>query len=295
VITHRDNIVPVFSIPPDWSSPVRCGEDWGGIIIEALTTREQRLGDRHRAPWTTSYRALTLTPQEMGYIRKVLETPAATPFACGYWHSAVRLASDAAAGTTHVTVDDATGAIFDVLPYAMIWTAFDRYEALRVSAVIVNQIHFATGLTRDWPAGAWVVPVAVGRLERPEAKSLTDASDEFTVTFSERFAPGPARQERLQAAPHQPGQDVARDRIALDGAADSGWMIMLILSGLAGDRLAADSTAADGHYSFAPVDYVTLDPSAADGGYTRTVFFMRHKEDIITFDSSADSGNYNSI
>jgi hypothetical protein len=187
VIYYRTTPVPVFTIPPNWKTAPKIAEDHGGLVREALSTAEDRRADRHRSLWSISYKTLTLTAQEMGYIRKVLETPEALPFACGFWPLAAKLASPGVQGTPYVTIDDLGATLFDILPYAMLWSAFDTFELVRVAIASASTVQFTTGLATNWPAGTWLVPVTTGALKRPDSRSLTDANDEFKVDFSERF------------------------------------------------------------------------------------------------------------
>lgn len=199
MISYRGNPIPVFTIPPNWKQNPKFTEDHGTLIKEAISTVEQRMGDRHRGLWSIKYKTLSLTAQEMAYTRKVLETPAAIPFACGFWTTAVKLSLPSVIGTPYVDVDDASNTLFDILPYAMIWTAFNQFEILRMNGAAPNNLQFTDGVQNVWPAGSWVVPVTLGQLKRPDAQSVTDENDVFSVDFTELIFPDAPYVEQLIA------------------------------------------------------------------------------------------------
>lgn len=187
MITYLNQAVPVFSIPPNWKRPPRISEAWGGAIREAISTAEDRQGNRHRPTYKIAYDTLSLTAQEQGFIRKVLEQSGALPIAVGFWPFACKLTAPAVAGTPYVTVDNADDGLFDVLPYVMVWDAFNNFETKRIALFNTTQIQFVEPLEADRAVDTWVIPMTVGKVLRSDTKALTDAHGIFKLNFEEAF------------------------------------------------------------------------------------------------------------
>lgn len=187
MITYRRQTVPVFSLPVNWETEVLVAEDYGGIVVEALATNEQRLGTRPRELHAIQFRTLSMGPKEQGYTRKLLETPLEMPFAVPLWPSQVKLAAANAIGNAFVTCDDTYGGMFDLVPHAMIWSAYDRFETFHTFQVGPNAVQFAEATSLQFAAGDMLVPIALGWLKRPEPGHVTDVNGEFEVDFTEAF------------------------------------------------------------------------------------------------------------
>jgi hypothetical protein len=185
VIRYHDQPVPCFSIPPNWRNNVQVSEDWGVFVRESLDASETRRGSSPRPRYLVEYATLTLSGQEQGYIRKVMERADVMPIALGLWEDEARCSIEAIAGTPWIDVETTAGTLFGVVPYVMIWGAFNSFELHRVSGVNATQIQVTGALENDWPVGTRVVPVAVGKLAKPKTTALTDINDVFRVRFEE--------------------------------------------------------------------------------------------------------------
>ena len=192
MITYRDQEVPVFSIPPNWQSPLTLTEEWGVFVRESLDVSETRRGSRPRPLYKVEYATLGLSAQEQGYTRKVLEYPTDLPTACGLWEDEVLVSVASTIGNPWIDVETTLGTLFDVIPYMMVWTAFNEFEVHRVAAVNATQIQITDSFEAAWPVGARVVPVTIGKLGRPKTSQLTDVAGQFRVRFEEAwFNSGP--------------------------------------------------------------------------------------------------------
>lgn len=187
MIQYRGRTIPIFSIPPNWSRPVKISENWGGLAREAMDTSEERQGNQPRPLYKIDYETLTLTAQETGYVRRMLQADTDMPVGVAAWQDAVRLTADAAELDTEVLTEATAGTLLDVLPYALLWHAFDEFDVLTTAAVAANQVDFTEGLARDFEAGDVLVPLAIGKLRRPNAIAVTDAHGKFPVRFEEAW------------------------------------------------------------------------------------------------------------
>lgn len=185
MITYRGLEVPVFTVPPNWKKPFKLGEVSDDIIAETLDTGEERIGTRARPRFKVGYTTLTLTPQETGYIRKVLEQDNSLPIGVGLWQDAIKITEAATAGNTFLNTDATANLLFDVAPYALVWKSFKEISTVRTLFVTANGLQLADALDIDFEVGDWVVPMVIGKLARDNMTSLTDENATFDVKFEE--------------------------------------------------------------------------------------------------------------
>lgn len=187
MITYRGEAVPVLSVAADWRGKIGVTESYATIIREAIDLSEERIARRARPKFSISYDTTEMTADETAYLRSVLESAGERPFAVPFWQDRVRLAADATSGNPWVDTEETTGTLFDVLPYAMVWSDYRTFTTHRVFSVASNQIVLADPLTQSFLAGEWIVPVALGKLAIPDMAALTDIHGTFKVTFEEAF------------------------------------------------------------------------------------------------------------
>lgn len=185
MITYRGQIVPVFTVPPNWKKPFVLTELSDDLIAETLDTGEERLGTRTRPRFRVKYLTLTLTPQETGYIRKVLEQDDSIPIGVGLWQDAIKITAPSIAGNTFLNTDATANLLFDVAPYALVWKSFKDISTVRTLFVVPTGLQLADGLDIDFEAGDWVVPMVIGKISRENMTSLTDEHATFEVKFDE--------------------------------------------------------------------------------------------------------------
>jgi len=187
VIKYQNQEVPVFSIPPDWSTNVTLTERYGGQAFEALSTAEQRLATQPRPLLSLAYDTLTLSEQEQGYIRKTLEIATAIPLALPLWPFARKLTSDIVIGNVFAQCDPIEGAMFDVVPACILWNSFNYFETFRTFNLGDNAVGFDAPISKQFGVGDLIVPLIVGRMARDAASAVTDANSRFPVKFDEQF------------------------------------------------------------------------------------------------------------
>lgn len=187
MITYKGEAVPVLSIAADWRGKVSVTETYANIIREAIDTSEERIARRSRPLYKISFDTTELTADETAYLRSILQSAGERPFAVPFWQDKVRLTEDALSGNAWVDTEATAGTLFDVLPYAMVWSDYRTFTTHRTFSVGANQIVLADPLTQSFIAGEWIVPMAVGKLAIPDMSALTDIHGAFKVTFEEAF------------------------------------------------------------------------------------------------------------
>lgn len=187
MIKYQNQDVPVFSIPPNWESTVTLTERYGGLSFEALSTAEERLATQPRPLLSLAYDTLTLSEQEQGYIRKVLEGNGAIPIALPLWQFQRKLTADVLIGNAFVKCDPIGAAMFDVVPACMLWNSFNYFETFRTFAVGECEVGFDAPITKQFDAGDMIVPIILGHFARDAAKAITDSNSGFPVKFDEQF------------------------------------------------------------------------------------------------------------
>ena len=187
MITYRDRPIPIFTLEPNWKSVITVTEEWGTFIRESLDTSETRRGSRPRPLYKIEFSTLSLSAQDQGYVRKVLEAAQDMPIGVPFWEDAVDVTVPVTAGNPWVDVEFTANTLFGVLPYMMVWTGPKSFEAHRTALVNASQIQVVDSFDAAWPVGAKVVPVAVGKLAKPKAQALTDVNGVFKVKFEEAF------------------------------------------------------------------------------------------------------------
>lgn len=186
--TYKGSALPVFSVEPNWDSPVKLRTLYRTIISEALDTSEERHGTRPRCLYGLRYQTLTLSGQEAGYIRRVIELSQALPVVMPVWMDKTKLQTQVTAGATTLAVDDTQYGLFSTLhSYALLWRSFNEWEVLEVTGVEANEITLGDAVTQTWPVGTMVIPILIGKLNRGEHRHITDEHGTFGVDFEERF------------------------------------------------------------------------------------------------------------
>ena len=187
MITYRGTAVPVLSVAPNWRGKISVTEEWATIIREAINTSEERISKRGRPRFGINFDTNQMTADETAYLRSVIESAGERPFAVPFWNSALRLSADATSGNAWVDTETTVGSMFELLPYAMLWSDYRTFTTHRVFSVGATQVVLADPLTQSFIANEWIVPMAVGKLALPDMGALTDIHGTFKVRFEEMF------------------------------------------------------------------------------------------------------------
>lgn len=176
-----------MSIRPDWRGKINVTEEYSTLIREALDLSEERIAKRSRPRYKISFDTTEMTADETAYLRSILESANGRPFAVPFWQDALPISADAVSGNPWVDTEDTDGMLFDVLPYAMVWSDYRTFTTHRVFSVSANQIVLADPLTQSFEAGSVIVPMAVGKMAIPPMAAMTDIHGNFKVSFEEAF------------------------------------------------------------------------------------------------------------
>lgn len=183
-LTVTGRRVVVFGHPPDWTKGVAESYEWATDVIESYGGIEQRIGLRAAPRRWLSYSFTTFSEHERASLAAMLYGWQARVFAVPVWTDTQVLASPIAAGATSAACAT-TGYEFAPGGLVVLWSAFNRHEALEIASVGAGVITFASPALNDWPAGSELLPVRLGRL--PERiKSSREAA--FYMTQAVAFA-----------------------------------------------------------------------------------------------------------
>ena len=179
-------VLPVWTIPPDWSDPVTESLEWLTGILASVTGVEQRQALR-----LSPRRSLEFTVRPTGSWRTwydaLLSVPSQRRYWVPVWHEVGRLKGLAAAGMTSLTVSGAraelAGAEVLYLQGSQPW----QYELAEVASSVVGAdtvFHLVAGLATAWPRGTRVFPAATAMVgEQPAYNRLADRTLASSVRF----------------------------------------------------------------------------------------------------------------
>jgi len=186
--TFNGLTIPVVSIQPDWKVTPVLSLNHKTTVAEAIDLTEERESLAPRCLYGMEFQTLTLTSQESGYLKRVLDLAEDLPVACPLWPMAAKLSAAAVLGATTLAVDDTTGCLFEVFhSHAILWESFLKWEIVELNAVNQFSVTLLAGLTQGYSAAAKLVPIAYGNLSRDSLTGLTDANVEWKCTFMEVF------------------------------------------------------------------------------------------------------------
>jgi hypothetical protein len=177
-ITSAGSIGPVFSLPPDWSEPVRERLAWLTDVMRSYNGREQRTALRSVPRVAVSYRGVALGGREAAILSSLLyggRTQAR--YIVPLWHCARKLAATAAPGDQSVSVDT-LGSRFAPGGYCVIWRGVAESEFHLVGAVDDGGLELAgTYMQGAWAADGdtLVIPAMPGVLT-PESRTSATGS-----------------------------------------------------------------------------------------------------------------------
>ena len=193
--TYNGVEMPVFTLAPNWQAgEPTVPQEHQTIIREALDLSEERRRARPRALFGIAYEAMTLSAQETGYHRKVIEQAQAMPMGCPFWAHMTLLTADTAAGATELPVDNCNEFLFTSLKYALIMDRFDNWEVVEVTGVSSDGVTLtlAGPTIKDWTAaedpftGARVYPVMYGELKRASFTAINDEESTASIEFNQK-------------------------------------------------------------------------------------------------------------
>lgn len=186
--TFNGEAIPVLTIQPDWTQPIILRPRHKTIIAEAIDLTEERQNLAPRALYGLEFQSLTLSTQESGYLKRILDLAKALPVAVPIWPMAAKLTVAASSSATTLTVEDTSWSMFDVFhQHAILWESFLLWEIVELNAVGSTSVTLLAGLAHSYTTKAKLIPVAYGSLSRESLAGLTDANCEWRCIFEEVF------------------------------------------------------------------------------------------------------------
>jgi hypothetical protein len=187
--TYRGSAIPVLSVAPDWSDPVKWRQRYATTITESLNGTEERQARQPRPLYGLGFRTASLSAAETAYLRALLEKPDALPVACPLWPLACKLTAAANAGATSLALDDTADCLFAVFhEFAILWETFDHWQIVELNVVSANGATLNAALLTSFPSlSSLLVPLAYGHAPRANIDQLTDEHGQWECNFSETF------------------------------------------------------------------------------------------------------------
>lgn len=160
--------VVVFGYPPNWSKPVVERLAWLTDVLPAHGGTEQRIGLRAAPRRALEYSLATLDRRATARLETLLLGWQSRLFAVPVWTDLQVLAAPLPAGSTVLPCDTADYE-FAADGLALLWRAYDDYEAVEVESVGASSLTLRLGTVSDWPAGTRLYPIRLGRLPARQA------------------------------------------------------------------------------------------------------------------------------
>lgn len=162
--------VVVFGHAPNWEQPVRERLNWLTDVLTTQAGTEQRIGLRDAPRRAFEYALATLSRHETNRLETMLLGWQSHLFAVPVWTDAQTLTADLPAGSLSIPCTTADYE-FASNGLALLWLAHDNYEAVEVDVVGGSALSLKSATLADWPAGARLYPIRLGRL--PQRQGLT--------------------------------------------------------------------------------------------------------------------------
>lgn len=174
--------LPVWSIPPNWSTPVTERLEWLTDVLQSRSLSEQR-------------RAIRLTPRRFfefvinpvdrvrSYMDQWAHRISDERMLLPLWYAKGRLEEAALAAATTLVIDT-RWMEFEGYELALLYADPFTYEVVEINMVSEDSLTLATGLADAWPAGTTVYPLRRAYMD-PEINlsNLTSRVGESTLSF----------------------------------------------------------------------------------------------------------------
>lgn len=174
--------LPVWSIPPNWASPVMERLEW---LTDVLTSRS--MAEQRRAVRITPRRHFEFTVNPVDRVRSYLDQwlhrISDERIMLPIWHDKGRLSAEATAATNRVPLDT-RWLEFEETGLALVFGDPFNYEVVEIAAVDDTGLDTVLPLASTWPKGAAVYPLKRAWTD-PEAtlSSLTSRVGDCAVSF----------------------------------------------------------------------------------------------------------------
>lgn len=179
-----DNLLPVWTIAPNWSQPIRERLSWLSDVFRSETGHEQARALRV-APRRSVEALYTPVDAERSFFELLLQRLGRNEFMMPLWFD--QGIATAVAGST-VTVDTVNREFAVGTMALLIGDDPFTFETFTISAVAAGTLTASVALTSTWPAGTKVFPLRRGWLDGESVSPVTSrvASSQLTFTMDVR-------------------------------------------------------------------------------------------------------------
>lgn len=182
-------VLPVWSIPPDWAQPVVETPEWKTAVMTSVTGAEQRMALRTHPRRRIEY-SMTAMDRWRTWYDSLLAVRPQTRYYVPIWHERSRTIADVAVagGTLFI---EGTRRELATCKYVFLQGRHPhQYEILEVTSGspsdTFTELTLTTGAAQEWPAGTPVYPVASAIIEDKSSTDFTRAGSQ-AVQASVRF------------------------------------------------------------------------------------------------------------
>lgn len=167
-----DAFTRLWTVPPNWESPVVERLSWRTEVHTSEDATEQRAGWRARPGRSLGY-DFQLSEWEVPHAEMLLFALQDQLLGIPVWTDQTKVLAPLGAGATEIPMDpagldlDATSLVAVLAPdygESAYGASGEFYELHQVADVLADRIELAGGLVRGWASGARVVPVRLGYL-----------------------------------------------------------------------------------------------------------------------------------
>ncbi len=172
--------LPLWSVPPNWSTAVTERLDWLTDVMTSSTGAEQRRALRVSPRRTIEFRCNPVGRARAFlelWLHKIGDEPCLMPL----WHDKAKLSAPAVAGTLRLAFDN-TYREFGTSGLAVLYRSVFEYRVVAYTAADPAGVTLAGPLNGTWPIGSTLYPLRRALLE-PEltSRALTSQVGDVTV------------------------------------------------------------------------------------------------------------------
>ncbi len=179
--------LPVWTIPPNWSSPVVEGLEWLTSILMSVEAAEQRQQLR-LSPRKSLEFIVQPTGRQRTYFDALLSTEFQTEFYLPLWYECGRMRRGVAPGETWLIIE---GTRLELSEASVLFLQGPEpyiFELVEVDTVLVSggktTFGLASGFTKAWPKGTRVYPAKSAMLlDQPSFQRLTERTVQASLGF----------------------------------------------------------------------------------------------------------------
>jgi hypothetical protein len=199
----------LITCTPDWSAGIKTTFSTKTSIVETLSGCEHRVAKYERPLVSMSFKATNMDSYKSGYIKELLTNRGNHPVGMPVWMDATYVTESVSTGDSYI-VCDARNKLFPWFRYAILWSSPFVYDVVIPSSIeqatldaggsnerTVWVVRLNTGdvlgtgqsftVTQQHSSGAFLVPLAFGKMTIPELKFYSGKVSKLEIDFDEKF------------------------------------------------------------------------------------------------------------